>query len=252
MSKKTDRQPNIPPPLADIETASDDYATRFAGPSGQWLLWVQEQGTRHVLACTKNVHTILDVGGGHAQLTHVYLEKDHEVMVVGSAPTPGTRLEKALQHPNCSYIAADLLQLPFPHKHFHLVSSFRLLTHCKEWERLVEQLCKVSRTYVLLDYPTSQSINAIAPALFDAKKKVEKNTRYWRSFRHKEVDQVFYKQGFARVATYKQFFLPMALHRLLRCKRLSQLMERVARLCGLTRWLGSPVIALYQRKTKDD
>ena len=237
-----------PPPMADIETASEDYATRFAGAAGQWLLWVQEKGTRQVLSQTQDVQTILDVGGGHAQLTHVYLENGRNVTVVGSASTCGPRLDTALRNSNGAYQAADLLQLPFPDSSFHLVSSFRLLTHCEQWEKLIAQLCRVSQTYVLVDYPTAQSINAIAPALFDAKKKVEKNTRYWRSFRHAEVDEMFRKHGLARIASYKQFFFPMALHRMLRCRPLSQLLEGAARVSGLTSWLGSPVIALYHRK----
>ena len=242
---------NPTPPMADIETASDDYATRFAGSAGQWLLWIQEKGTRNLLNQVQNIHRVLEVGGGHAQLTHVFAENNRELLVAGSAPEAGARLERHLNSDRCQYQSANLLRLPYANETFDLVASFRLLTHCEEWETLVEELCRSSRKAIIVDYPTSQSVNAIAPALFNAKKKVEKNTRYWRSFRHEEVDAAFSKHGFQRMATYKQFFFPMALHRMLRCRQLSQIMEGVARTCGLTRWLGSPVIALYLHETED-
>ena len=53
---------------ADIETSSDDYAARFAGEIGAWLLKVQEEATLRMLAAYPNAK-ILDVGGGHGQLT---------------------------------------------------------------------------------------------------------------------------------------------------------------------------------------
>ncbi len=254
MSNDVSMPHNLPhPPMADIETASEDYATRFAGPSGKWLLKIQERGVRYALKRATHTPTVLDVGGGHAQLTHVYLEQERNVTIAGSAAEPAGRLQTFLSNPNCKYQYANLLQLPYPKKSFQLVASFRLLTHCEQWEQLVEQLCRVSQQYVMIDYPTSQSINAIAPALFDAKKKIEKNTRYWRSFRHKEVDAAFSEHGFKRITTYKQFFFPMALHRMLQCRPLSCVIEGIARASGLTRWLGSPVIALYQfANTEED
>ena len=244
---KTDQE--TPPPMADIDTASDDYATRFAGPSGQWLLDVQAQGTYKLLKQTSNVQTILDVGGGHAQLTELFLKNHRTLTIAGSAPACSLRLQPFIASPRCQYIPANLLQLPFSVQSFDLVASFRLLTHCESWEELVAQCCRVARKYVLVDYPTTQSVNAIAPAFFGAKKKVERNTRYWHSFRHAEIDTAFTRNEFRRVATFKQFFFPMALHRMLRSRMLSRVMEGIARGIGCTRMAGSPVIVLYERKT---
>lgn len=38
------------PETADIETASNDYALRFSGEIGAWLLKVQEEATLRMLA----------------------------------------------------------------------------------------------------------------------------------------------------------------------------------------------------------
>ena len=75
------------------------------------------------------------------------------------------------------------------------VVAVRMLTHCEQWEQLVAEMCRVSRGPVITDYPTSQSLNAAAPALFKAKKKYEKNTREWKLFRHQVVAGAFATVG---------------------------------------------------------
>jgi hypothetical protein len=125
-----------------------------------------------------------------------------------------------------------------------VVLCFRLLTHCERWPELVRELCRVARQGVIVDYPTSQSLNAIAPALFGAKKKFEKNTRTWALFRHRQVLDEFAKHGFVPAEIRKQFFLPMVLHRMLKSRALSAGLEGICRALGFTRLWGSPVIVL--------
>ena len=48
----------------DIETSSDDYARRFAGPAGQFFLKIQEKAFERVLQ-GRPICSVLDVGGGH-------------------------------------------------------------------------------------------------------------------------------------------------------------------------------------------
>lgn len=48
---------------ADIETSSEDYASRFAGAVGAWLLKTQEDATLRMLLPYPGA-TVLDVGGG--------------------------------------------------------------------------------------------------------------------------------------------------------------------------------------------
>ena len=83
----------------------------------------------------------------------------------------------------CEFVVGNVLALPFPDKSFDVVLCFRLLTHCERWPELVRELCRVARCAVIVDYPTGQSLNAIAPALFGAKQKYERNTRHWMLFR---------------------------------------------------------------------
>lgn len=229
------------PETADIETSSDDYATRFAGPAGQWMLEVQERLTLDLLAGFAGA-TVLDVGGGHGQIARPLCAAGHAVTVLGSAASCRHRIADLVDAGRCRFEVGNVVALPYPDCSFDAVVSFRLLTHCERWPRLVSELCRVARRAVVVDYPTSQSVNAIAPALFGAKKRIEKNTRTWRLFRHAEVREAFDRCGYALASQRKQFFLPMVLHRAVRRRGLCVALEAVPRAVGLTAAFGSPVI----------
>jgi 2-polyprenyl-3-methyl-5-hydroxy-6-metoxy-1,4-benzoquinol methylase len=231
------------PETADIHTSSDEYATRFSGSAGQWMLDVQEKITRRMIRRFEDA-SVLDVGGGHGQLTLPLCRDGWTVTVLGSDESCRHRIQSAVDSGLCRFVVGNVIAFPFPDNTFDVVLCFRLLTHCEQWPELVRELCRVARRGVIVDYPTGQSLNAIAPALFGAKQKFEKNTRTWALFRHRQVRDEFEKNGFVPAQTRKQFFLPMVLHRMLKCRWASATLEAVFRLFGLTRWWGSPVIVL--------
>lgn len=234
------------PEVADIETSSDAYATRFAGAAGQWMLEVQERLTLAMLADRPGV-SILDVGGGHGQLAVPLSRDGYKVTVLGSAESCRKRVAGVVEAGRCTFLTGNVINLPFPDRAFDVVICFRLLTHCTAWPVLIRELCRVARQAVIVDYPTSQGLNAIAPALFGAKKKLEGNTRHWRLFRHREVQDEFTKQGYVEARRSAQFFLPMVLHRVLRSRKASAGLEGLCRGLGLTGRWGSPVIVEWRR-----
>lgn len=231
---------------ADVESSSDDYARRFSGPSGAWMLEVQERGFVEVLSTAPGV-TVLDVGGGHGQLALPLARRGWQVTVFASDPSCRHRIDRAVSEGLVRFQTGDLLNLPFADRSFDTVVSVRMLTHCRRWERFVAELCRVASRAVIVDYPTSQSVNRIAPALFGAKKRLEGNTRLWRLFRHREVENAFAAAGFGVHARRPQFFLPMVLHRMLRVLPASKALEGLAAGLGLTNRWGSPVILEARR-----
>lgn len=205
------------------------------------MLDVQEQRTRELLS-TLDVTTILDVGGGHGQLAIPLTESGYKVTVLGSAPSCEERIRSITEDGRATFQVGNVIQLPFPDNSFDVVIAFRLLTHCDRWPELVQELCRTAKTAVIVDYPTSQSLNAIAPMFFSAKKKLEVNTRSWRLFKHREVRESFAGSGFHKTGRRGQFFLPMVLHRMLKNKGLSTFLESICKVFGLTALWGSPVI----------
>ncbi|NLB69559.1 MAG: class I SAM-dependent methyltransferase [Lentisphaerae bacterium] len=236
------------PETADIETSNDDYATRFSGAVGKWMLDVQEKGVLKLL-CSRLLPgaRVLDVGGGHGQLAYPLSRDGYQVEVIGSDESCRHRIDELITSGKCTFKVGNVIDLPYGDNSFDAVVSVRMLTHCMQWEKLVSEMCRVSKGIVITDYPTSQSLNAGAPALFKAKKKYEKNTRHWRLFRHSEVDNAFQAAGYQRTGRFVQFFLPMVVHRLMKCKPLSTFMEGVFRFACFTRIWGSPVIVRMER-----
>jgi 2-polyprenyl-3-methyl-5-hydroxy-6-metoxy-1,4-benzoquinol methylase len=241
VAMKTDDNRRVFPETADIETSSDDYATRFAGPAGAWMLEVQERITLDFLAEAPGA-AVLDVGGGHGQLCAPLCREGYDVTVLGSAESCRHRIARLVDGGACRFVVGNVIELPFEDGSFDTVLAFRLLTHCGRWPQLVAELCRTARRAVIVDYPTGQSLNCIAPMLFGAKKKLEKNTRTWRLFRHAEVVKAFEDRGFRTARRRAQFFLPMVLHRTLKSRRVSATLERACRALGLTERWGSPVI----------
>lgn len=229
------------PETADIDSASDDYATRFAGPAGQWLLDVQAARLRDCLKDIPANALALDVGGGHGQTEPVLRAAGCRTRVTGSAPSCQKRLESGVD-----FLLADHLQLPLKDKEADVVVCFRLLTHCERWPELIAELCRVAGDRVILDYPAKASMNLVADFFFRFKKKVEKNTRPYRTFSHREVREVFALHGF-RLTRRPQFFWPMVLHRMLKNPAVSRALEAPPRLLGLTKLLGSPVVLEARR-----
>ena len=231
---------------ADIETSSDDYASRFSGPVGSWMLEVQERAVRRLLGAPGG-QTLLEVGGGHGQLAGPLARAGWRVTVLGSDPACSRRIEPLIAAGSVQFVTGDMLALPFADRAFDAVVSVRLLSHCERWPALVAELCRVARHAVIVDYPTNESLNRVAPALFGAKKRIEKNTRTFTLFTHAEVGEAFTALAYAPAGRVGQFFLPMVLHRALRCRPCSATLEALARVAGLTRRWGSPVVGRFVR-----
>ncbi len=231
---------------ADVETSSDAYARRFDGPVGGWFLEVQAQATLTLLSPFPKAR-VLEVGGGHGQLTGALLDAGHRVTVVGSTPGCAHRVRRFLDGARAGYVAGDLLRLPFRDQTVDVALAFRLLPHTRRWAALVAELCRVARRAVVVDYPTRRSLNAVQGMFFGLKKKVETDTRPFAVFRDAEIAEAFSGQGFRVTGRHGQFVAPMALHRAHQSRVVARTLEGGAALMGLRGILGSPVILRAER-----
>jgi 2-polyprenyl-3-methyl-5-hydroxy-6-metoxy-1,4-benzoquinol methylase len=231
----------------DVETASEDYARRFAGPVGAYFLEVQARLALDLLRPFAGA-SVLDVGGGHAQLAGPLADQGFKVTVLGSSDACAARLRPLLDQGRAAFRRGDLLAAPFVDGSFDVVLAFRVLPHVDAWPKLLGELCRLARRAVVVDYPTRRSVNAIAGPLFEVKRGVEGDTRSFLVFREAEIRDGFAAHGFAVTGREPQFFFPMALHRAARSARLARALEGFASLAGLRRALGSPVILRAEPK----
>lgn len=232
---------------ADIETASEDYATRFAGQAGEFFLERQTAITLELLRHLPGAR-VLDVGGGHAQLAVPLVQQGYRVSVTGSDDVCRARLDRFLPVGSFAYQTCDCLALPFADRSFDVVMAFRLLPHAERWQQLLAEMCRVAERCVIVDYPDRRSSNVLYELLFAAKKRMEGNTRTFTLFSRSEITKELAGHGFPKPAFRPEFFLPMVLHRKLGHRGLSTLLEGGSRLCGLTGLLGSPIIVRADRE----
>ena len=234
---------------ADVSSSSDDYARRFAGAVGQWFLDIQTGITLDLLRGLPPPATVLDVGGGHAQIAPQLIEAGYEITVVGSDPVCAARLAPWTASGRCRFEVANLLSLPYADRSFDAVVCFRLLPHSVSWKGLIEELCRVARRSVILDFPSTRSANLFSSRLFQLKRAIELNTREFSLFNPSEINSAFRRNGFIVRKNRPQFLLPMVLHRWANQSVLSRVAETPGRLLGLTRWFGSPIIIRADRRT---
>ncbi len=140
------------------------------------------------------------------------------------------------------YITCNMLNLPFEDSCFDVVLAFRLLPHVNQWQKLISEMCRVSRNVVIFDYPDIRSFNFLYRLLFGAKKALEGNTRPFRLFNRREILRVLGEQKFGQPILKPQFFAPMVVHRIFKSVTISNTVEYIFRVVGMTNLFGSPVI----------
>lgn len=237
------------PDAPDIESSTWGYAGRFSGDVGQWLLGQQVEATSEAISgyfSDQKGLQVLDVGGGHGQNIDLIHRLGHSLTIVGSDLQCTEVIQSALDQGRAEFKVACLKDLPFEDDSFDLVICYRILSHMASWQQLVAELARVSKRVVLVDYPARRSINIVSDVLFAVKKRIEKNTRQYGCFWDSEIDQAFLAAGLRNSYRHRQFFLPMALYRLINRPAICKTMASVFRATGITGTLGSPVIAGYE------
>lgn len=234
------------PETADIETSSARYASRFSGEVGAWFLRVQGQAVLRMLNPAPGTR-VLDVGGGHGQLTRELVSSGCSVSVLSSSEDCQANIKEFINRGECAFQVGNLLDMPVKDRSYEVVISIRLLPHIQQVEAFIGEMARVARRTIIFDYAEIHSVNLLAPYLFSVKMGLEKTTRPFRSFRLSELEKIFAAYGFHLADRYPQFFLPMAFHRKLNAARVSMALEGFFRRTGITARYGSPVIVKMER-----
>jgi hypothetical protein len=232
----------LPP---DIETASESYAKRFAGPIGEFLLHKQSTLVKQAISSfPMEIHNILEVGGGHCQTTQLLLASGRDVTLHGSHEDCFAR--SRAQQFAVSELCSPLFNIAAANNSFDLSIALRLIPHIEDWREFLLEILRVSKYGVIFDYAELLSWNILTPALFQIKKRIEGNTRPYFCHRTKEFID-FANSEKLSITIFRQFALPMGIHRKINNVNFSENSENFCSKIGVTNLIGSPVIVALRK-----
>jgi SAM-dependent methyltransferase len=227
----------------DIHSSSEEYAQRFSGEVGAWMVSVQNEAIDFCLKKITQKQTLLDIGGGHGQVAPLYLKHTIDATFLISSEVATYGISKLISEKKIKTVEHSLsAPLPFPDKSFDIVSSIRILPHMPKWQEFISEACRVAKHAVIMDYPCSKSFNIISEQFFWVKKSSEGNTREFIVFKDKEIADALEKNNCSISICKPQFFFPTFLHRKLKSKKISSLLEGLSKNVLLTNLFGSPKI----------
>lgn len=220
----------VPP---DVASSSDRYADRFSGEVGKFLLSVQRESVEYLLKDIQQsppderALKVLDLGGGHCQLTELYLEKGFDITIQGSDERSFERAKRLgySSNPKVNFVISPLEDLVFKDNEFDLVSGFRLMAHVRDWNHFLSEMMRVSSRGIIFDYAKLYTFNIFNALLFPVKKLIEGNTRPFHCQKEEDILLALKTLGAVEINSKDQFIFPMGIHRLLNRPGLSRYLE---------------------------
>lgn len=233
---------------ADPQVARTFDSDRFGGSIGEFIKWNQEQVVFHELHSVEG-WKIADVGAGTGRLTIPLIEKGANVTACDASAQMLEVLQQKTQNPHLEIRVVDAQELPFADRYFDCSLCFRMLLHVVDWKKAFSELCRISNDWVIIDFPPKHGFLLFAPVWHALRKLFSSKVQSYRTFEADEVFSELKSHGFEVVSIDPGFFLPLAVYRTFRSKRLMNAAEKLFSRIGLTRRFGSP-FTLFARRSR--
>lgn len=233
---------------ADATNARAFDGRRFGGPIGELVA----EGQAHVLVKFLGEaagRSVLDVGTGTGRAAFLMADCGaHVTGVDASEEMLAVARERARERTDqVEFAVGDAHALSFPDQSFDTAVSLRVLMHTPRWRVCVDELCRVSRHTVVLDYPSICSVALLQSMVRKLRHAAGGHTEPYRVFADVQIATQLARSGFRVTAVHRQFVLPIALHKALGSRAFTEGAEQALSLVGLRHVFGSPVTILAQR-----
>lgn len=233
---------------ADASMASSFDAARFGGPIGAIVLGDQEQVLREFLGDVRGLR-ILDMATGTGRAA---LSLAKQGAIVTGIDASAEMLEVARKRAadaglSVEFVQGDAHALAYPDRSFDDVVCLRMLMHVPDWRTALGELCRVSRSQLVFDYPAFLSPASVQVAWRRVAHTAGAKVEPYRVFRAADIARELDRHGFRVRRTHKQFVLPIAVHKAIGSPRFTRSSEHVLASLGLLRLAGSPVTIAAER-----
>ena len=138
-------------------------------------------------------------------------------------------------------------RLRFDDRAFDAVVCLRVLMHTPDWRRSLGELCRVSATRVVFDYPALLSGAALQAVSRHLAHLAGMRVEAYRVFSDRTIGDALDAHGFGVAGVHRQFVLPIALHKRLNSASRTERIEGALERLGLRDLLGSPVTVVAER-----
>lgn len=215
---------------------------KYGGRFGKYLR--DKEITKLTALVDPDCISILDVGSGTGKISiSSRLSELYIISLDGSYSMLEYSKIKADRH-YIRYIpvVCDSDYICFKDGSFDCVIASRVLMHCNDWKRTLSEICRVSGKIVLLDFPNLISSSGLDSLIKSTVKPLYKGIIAYKTFSINTIINELAKNNFRSVYLDRGFFLPLMFHRILDNPVITDKLERLFGLSGLTKLLGSPVI----------
>lgn len=233
---------------ADPAMAESFDEKRFSGPIGTLLARTQEEVIARGLAPLQG-RTVLDVGTGTGRAAIALarrgavvtgVDASAEMLAVARRRAEAAGAEVAFQQ-------GDVHALAFADRAFDGVVCLRVLMHTPDWRRSVAELCRVSNSRLIFDYPALASAAALEAGARRLAYAAGARVEAYRVLSERSIRKTLLAHGFRIAEMHRQFVLPIALHKRVNSAPATERIEGALARLGLRWLLGSPVTVVAER-----
>ena len=233
---------------ANADVAEGFDALRFSGEIGQLLLETQEQILTAALTPAPG-RTIADIGTGTGRAalalartgaSVVGIDASSEMLAVAARRAREAGLDLRFER-------GDAHALPLGDRSVDGAVCLRVLMHTPDWRRCLGELCRISRSRIVFDFPATASAAAIQAGARRIAHAAGMKTEPYRVMRASAVRRELARHGWRVRSEHRQFVLPIAVHKKIGSAAFTRRAEGVLAAAGLLRLFGSPVTMVAER-----
>src|SRR5687767_5970170 len=170
---------------ADPAMASGFDAKRFGGPIGRLVFEDQERAVAEFLGDVSGCR-ILDMATGTGRAALALAKRGAIVTGVDASREmlSVARSRAADAGLSIDFAEGDVHALGFPDRAFDAVVCLRMLMHVPDWRRALSELCRVTTSRLVFDYPAIASASSLHVMWRRAARTWGRNVEAYRVFRN--------------------------------------------------------------------